>query len=98
MVQVLLTLAMKIPLLLPIAGISYEIIRLTGKLARNPKLAPILAPGMTLQYITTREPEPDQIEVALASLRAALDHEGIAYEKGEFPEADVVKSEETPAA
>ena len=87
--QILGTLGMKIPLLLPIAGISYELIRMTGKLSRNPKYQRFLAPGMAMQYITTREPDDDQLEVALASLRAALDHEGLPYEKGNFPEIAV---------
>ena len=89
LIQLLLTLGMKIPLLLPIAGISYEIIRFSGKVAKNPKWSRILAPGMALQWITTREPEDDQIEVALASLRAALDHEKIDYEGGDFPVLEV---------
>ena len=82
-VQVLVTLAMKIPLLFPIAGISYEILRWTGKLAKNPKIAPILAPGLVMQRLTTNEPADDQLEVGLTALRAALDQEGLSYERGD---------------
>ena len=58
-------------ILLPIvAGITYEVIRWLGK--NNSKFAKIVAyPGLKLQELTTREPDADQIEVAIASLKAA---------------------------
>ena len=57
-------------LLLPIiAGISYEAIRFTGKHAQW-KLVQVLSwPGLMLQRITTREPDDDQIEVAIAAMK-----------------------------
>ncbi|MEA3485404.1 MAG: DUF1385 domain-containing protein [Candidatus Aerophobetes bacterium] len=56
-----------------IAGISYELIKLSGKVKNN-KLANILiAPGLWLQKMTTREPDEKQMEVAIASLKSALD-------------------------
>lgn len=59
-------------LLLPIvAGFSYEVIKLVGKY-ENWLTKCIAAPGMWMQYLTTREPEGDQIEVAIASLQAVL--------------------------
>ena len=65
-------------ILLPIvAGITYEVIRWLGK--NNSKLAKIIAyPGLKLQELTTREPDASQIEVAIASLKAA---EGIDGEE-----------------
>jgi len=55
-----------------IGGISYEIIRLSGK-KYGKKLARILvAPGLWLQRITTHEPDESQLEVALVALRSAL--------------------------
>jgi uncharacterized protein YqhQ len=62
----------KIPLLVPIAGISYELIRLAGEKKDNPILRAMSLPGVWLQHITTREPSDDQIEVALAALNTAL--------------------------
>jgi len=62
----------KIPLLVPIAGISYELIRLAGEKKDNPVLRAMSLPGVWLQHITTREPSDDQIEVALAALNTAL--------------------------
>ncbi len=58
-------------LLIPvIAGVSYEIMKLSAKKAHQ-KWAQILsAPGMWLQRITTKEPTDDQVEVAIAALEA----------------------------
>jgi len=58
-----------------IAGLSYEIL----KLAANASwMAWASQPGMWLQAITTKEPTDDQVEVAIASLLAALDTEELA--------------------
>lgn len=58
-----------------IGGISYEIIRLSGS-RFGKKIARILvAPGLWLQRITTKEPDDSQLEVALVSLKAALNQE-----------------------
>jgi uncharacterized protein YqhQ len=64
----------KILLLMPIAGMSYEIIRSADKLD-NPVLNAVLLPGLWLQKLTTREPTDDQIEVALVALRKTLERE-----------------------
>ena len=65
----------KVPLMLPVAGISYEIIRVAGKFAERPGLRQLYQPMMLLQRLTTREPDDKQIEVALAALKAALARE-----------------------
>lgn len=60
-------------LLLPvIAGISYEFIRLAGK-SENKFVALLSRPGMMLQHMTTKEPEPDMVEVAIAAVEAVFD-------------------------
>src|ERR687891_1092324 len=57
-------------LLLPvIAGIAYEVIRYAGQHQDNRILMTLLAPGMWLQRLTTREPSLDQIEVSIRALR-----------------------------
>jgi uncharacterized protein YqhQ len=62
--------------LLPfVAGISYEIIRLAGNAKDSIITKLILAPGLLMQKITTREPEPEMIEVAIRSLQCVLDRE-----------------------
>ena len=64
-------------LLLPvIAGIAYEIIRFAGKYPQNPFLRTLLAPGLWLQRLTTREPTLDQVEVSIRALREVLRLEG----------------------
>jgi len=64
-------------LLLPvIAGIAYEVIRFAGKHPQNPILRTILAPGLWLQRLTTRDPSLDQIEVSIRALREVLRLEG----------------------
>ncbi len=73
----------KIVLLLPIAGCSYEIIRL-GERLNNPLLNLLLLPGLWLQKLTTREPDDDQIEVALIALKTTLEKEELRA-RGEFP-------------
>lgn len=63
-------------LFLPLlVGISYEIIKFAGKHKQNPLLRVLLSPGLAFQYITTKEPDPDQLEVGFVALRSALDIE-----------------------
>src|SRR5690348_17222631 len=60
-------------LLLPvIAGIAYELIRFAGKHSDNKILMTLLAPGMWLQRLTTREPSLDQLEVSIRALNEVL--------------------------
>jgi uncharacterized protein YqhQ len=64
-------------LLLPvIAGIAYELIRFAGKHTDNRILMTLLAPGLWLQRLTTREPTLDQLEVSIRALREVLEREG----------------------
>jgi uncharacterized protein YqhQ len=66
-------------LLLPvIAGLAYELIRFAGKHTGNRILMTLLAPGLWLQRLTTREPTLDQLEVSIRALRDVLELEGRA--------------------
>ena len=59
-------------LLIPvIAGISYEIMKLSAKRAGTLWARALSAPGVWLQNITTKEPSDEQVEVAIAALEAA---------------------------
>jgi len=58
-----------------IGGISYEIIRLSGSRFGKKIARVLVAPGLWLQRITTKEPDDSQLEVALVSLKAALDQD-----------------------
>jgi uncharacterized protein YqhQ len=66
----------RIVLLPVIAGIAYELIRFAGKHTGNRALMTLLAPGLWLQRLTTREPTLDQIEVSIRALREVLAVEG----------------------
>ena len=63
-------LLVRVLLLVPIAGVSYEIIRWSA--TRNNKwyVRAVLAPGFWLQRLTVREPNDDQLRVALAAVKA----------------------------
>ncbi len=61
----------KILLLPVVAGLSYEVIKFAGR-HENWFTKLISMPGMWLQYITTREPDDSQLEVAIESLKAVL--------------------------
>ncbi len=63
-------------LLLPvIAGLAYEVIRFAGKHQSSRLLMTLLAPGLWLQRLTTREPTDDQVEVSIRALRRVLERE-----------------------
>lgn len=61
-----------------IAGIAYELIKLSAKKACQRWMMPLILPGLWLQKITTKEPSLDQVEVAMAAIRACLAYEGDA--------------------
>jgi uncharacterized protein YqhQ len=63
--------------LLPIvAGVSFEIIKQAGKKDANPIIKLIAIPGLWLQKLTTREPDEEQLEVAIKALEGVLEEEG----------------------
>jgi uncharacterized protein YqhQ len=77
-------------LLLPvIAGLAYELIRFAGKHTGNRVVMTLLAPGLWLQRLTTREPSLDQLEVSIRALREVLVLEG----RDAGPDADAQRVE-----
>ncbi len=63
--------------LLPlIAGISYEFLKWSAKNDKHPLVKLMVAPGLALQRLTTREPDDEQLEVAIRSVKEALDENG----------------------
>jgi uncharacterized protein YqhQ len=71
----LIKLASRLVFIPLIAGISYEILKFSGKYCNNPIIKVLIYPGLLVQKITTQEPDDSQLEVALISIRAALDME-----------------------
>jgi len=60
-------------LLLPaVAGISYELVKLSGKYASAPLCRILIAPGLWLQKLTTAPPDDGQVEVAISAFGAVL--------------------------
>ena len=55
-----------------IAGLSYEVIKWAGKNRNKRWVRALMWPGLMLQNLTTREPDRDQLAVAIASLEAVL--------------------------
>ena len=58
-----------------IAGISFELIKFAGKNRRRGWVRAIMWPGLMLQKLTTREPDLDQLAVAIAAMNAVLELE-----------------------
>ena len=78
--------SIKIPMMVPIAGLSYEFIKWAGRRKGSRFMGFMSIPGRLVQKLTTIEPDDDQLEVALISLKRALEHEGALeapqYESG----------------
>jgi uncharacterized protein YqhQ len=59
--------------LLPlVAGVGYELLKLSAKASHNKIVKFLIAPGLWIQKITTQEPSDDQLEVAIVALQNAL--------------------------
>ena len=73
---------MVLPLLM---ALGYEFIRFAGKHLKNPLVRALSFPGVSMQRITTKEPDEKIIEVGIVALKAAL---GMPYEEEEEPDDD----------
>jgi uncharacterized protein YqhQ len=62
----------RIVLIPVIAGLAYEVIRFAARHMDKRWVRVAMVPGLTLQKMTTREPSLDQLEIAIASLRAVM--------------------------
>ncbi len=70
--------ASRVVLIPVIAGLSYEVIRVAARNMHRAWVRLLMQPGLWLQRLTTREPSLDQLEVAIASLKAVLSAEELA--------------------
>ncbi len=87
----------KLPLMFPVAGIAYEMTRLSARFPTNPIVRAFTWPGLQLQHITTREPDDKQLEIALCALQMTLWREaelqrGRATQTGAETDAEVFGS------
>jgi uncharacterized protein YqhQ len=69
-----------------IAGISFELIKFAGRNRRRRWVQAVMWPGLKLQLLTTREPDLDQLAVAIAALEAVLELE----KPGDLTAADLM--------
>jgi uncharacterized protein YqhQ len=70
-------LLVRIIFMVPVAGISYEVLKLAGKYKNSIFLKAIVYPGMLMQKLTTQPPSDDQVEVAIAGLKKLLKAEKV---------------------
>ncbi len=70
---IVVRLASRVALLPPIAGVSYEVLRFGARYESNALVRALFAPNIALQALTTRAPEDDQIEVAIAAFETAVE-------------------------
>jgi uncharacterized protein YqhQ len=70
-------LASRVVLVPVIASLAYELIRFSARHAANPAVRVLLAPGLALQALTTREPDDAHVEVAIAALARVFALDGI---------------------
>ena len=72
-----------------IASASYEVIRLSARHSGNSLVGLITGPSLALQSLTTRQPEDDQVEIAIAAMTRAIEaDEGTVSEEDSFPSPD----------
>ena len=77
----------RIVLMPVVAGLSYELIRFAGKNNDKPWVHRLILPGLLLQKLTTREPDDEMIEVAIASVKAVLPEEELQKVEMQVPDA-----------
>lgn len=65
----------KLLLMIPISNIAYEMIKFAGRFNRSVLCRALCWPGLMMQMLTTKEPDDEQIEVAIAALQCAVNAE-----------------------
>lgn len=79
-----------------IAGVAYELLRIAGRFKRNEVVRAFFWPGLMSQYLTTREPDAPQIEVALTALKAVVAAEEDGLPLSQEPPSNEIESLATP--
>ncbi len=75
LVNQLLLVLVKVPMAFPIAGLAYELQKVSARPTCPPWIQWLVRPGIWMQNITTREPTRDQLEIAVLALERALARE-----------------------
>jgi uncharacterized protein YqhQ len=72
--NIFVRIGLKIIMLPLIAGVSYEVLKLSGT-KDNAILRALAYPGLMMQKITTKEPDDEMLEIAIAAVQAVMDDE-----------------------
>ncbi len=72
----LYVIGLKFLLMVPVSCLAYELIKFAGKFHENVLCQIMCWPGLSMQILTTKEPDDDQLEVAIAALKHALEGDG----------------------
>ena len=83
--NIFVDLVARLALIIPVASISYEVLRFGAAHETNPLMRIFVAPGLLLQGITTRRPDLGMIDVAIASLEEALSGDARYAAEGTAP-------------
>jgi len=70
--NIIIRILLEIPILIPIAGVSYELLKLSDKFKDNLLMKLFIAPGLGFQLITTKQPDKKQLEVAIAAMKTVI--------------------------
>jgi uncharacterized protein YqhQ len=76
-----------------IAGIGYELLRLSARNYHRAWVRSLVAPTLLMQKLTTEEPDDAMLEVAILALRRVLVSDGVALEEHEIPAEQIVDPE-----
>ncbi len=88
--KIWMRLILHIPFIPIVAGLGYEVLKLTAKHRSNIFFRALAKPGLWLQNITTKQPDDEQVEVALEALREAFGDKLSQYSKGETYVAEAI--------
>ena len=79
-----------IPFIPIVGGLGYEVLKLTAKYRGNLFFRALAKPGLWLQNITTKQPDDQQVEVALKALEEAFGDKLSSYTRGETYVAEAI--------
>jgi len=88
--KIWMRLVFHIPFIPIVAGLGYEVLKLTAKHRRNFFFRALAKPGMWLQNITTKQPDDQQVEVAIKALEEAFGDNLPTYTRGETYVAEAI--------
>jgi len=88
--KIWMRLTLHIPFIPVVAGMGYEVLKLTAKHRGNIFFRALAQPGLWLQNITTKQPDDEQVEVALKALKEAFGDKLSHYSKGETYVAEAI--------